>query len=58
MPNSQTAGQFNEAQKFSGNTDNTPEGTDEPKPPVDEGGVVIPVEKPQQQRGEVIDPPR
>jgi hypothetical protein len=58
MPYSQTAGQSSKAQKLSGNTDTTPENTDEPTPPVNQDGIVVPVEQPQQQRGEVIDPPR
>jgi hypothetical protein len=58
MPNSQTAGQSGEAQKLSGNPDTTPENANEPTPPVNQDGIVVPVEQPQQQRGEVIDPPR
>jgi hypothetical protein len=58
MSNRQTAGQFNKAQKLSGDVNNNPEGTDEPKPPIPDGIIVDPVKESSTKLGEVIDPPR
>jgi hypothetical protein len=58
MSNSQTTEQFNKAQKLSGNVNNNPEDTDEPKPPIPDSIIVDPIKESSTKLGEVIDPPR